>query len=77
MEAFLFNNGWNYGAAQTLGFVEFLLEWYFLPHTKVISITTYAGTPSPAQKASFLRAVSDFRLRVVGYWTILPECCDD
>ena len=29
--------------ATTLGFVEFLVEWYFLPHTKVISITTYAG----------------------------------
>jgi hypothetical protein len=53
MEAFLFNNGWNYAAAQTLGFVEFLLEWYFLPHTKVISITTYAGTPPPPKKPPF------------------------
>jgi protein-S-isoprenylcysteine O-methyltransferase len=31
--------------AQSLGFAEFLIEWYFLPHTKVISPTTYAGTP--------------------------------
>jgi len=41
--AFLYNNGRKYVMATTLGFVEFLVEWYFLPHTKVISITTYAG----------------------------------
>ena len=29
--------------AQILGFAEFLLELYFLPHTKIISVTTYAG----------------------------------
>ena len=29
--------------AQTLGFTEFLVELYFLPHTKVISPTTYVG----------------------------------
>jgi protein-S-isoprenylcysteine O-methyltransferase len=66
MEAFLYNNGWNYTAAQTLGFTEFLLEWYFLPHTKVVSITTYAGI-SP-KKPPFLVRFSDlgFALLVIG-----------
>jgi hypothetical protein len=41
--AFLFNNGWSYLAAQVLGLVEFLIEWYFLPHAKMLSLTTFTG----------------------------------
>jgi len=42
--AFLFNNGLNYIAAQGLGVAEFVVEWYFFPHTKILSQTTLAGT---------------------------------
>jgi protein-S-isoprenylcysteine O-methyltransferase len=42
--AFLFNNGLNYIAAQGLGVAEFMVEWYFFPHTKILSQTTLAGT---------------------------------
>ena len=45
--AFLYNNGLAYLLAQTFGVLEFLVEWYFLPHTKVISATTYAGSFLP------------------------------
>jgi hypothetical protein len=41
--AFLFNNGPKYLIAQVTGLTEFLVEWYFLPHTKEISVTTYGG----------------------------------
>jgi hypothetical protein len=33
--------------AQVLGVTEFVVEWYFFPHTKVISQTTLAGTSDP------------------------------
>jgi len=43
IDAFLFNNGLNYIAAQGLGVAEFMVEWYFFPHTKILSQTTLAG----------------------------------
>lgn len=43
MTAYLFNNGVRYLMAQILGVIEFVVEWYFFPHTKILSQTTLAG----------------------------------
>lgn len=56
--------------AQTFGLVEFLVEWYFLPHTKVITHTTYAGIPSINTALTYRTIFSANR-------SILSKCRND
>ena len=45
--------------AQSLGAAEFVVEWYFFPHTKVLSQTTLAGTSDALGHPNFLRTLPD------------------